>query len=200
MTKGQSLINYQATHAHGGNSFGPSMQTKIDVFSAQWSAGLNTYNQCLSNSSLQTVNSSFGNFTTIGKTVPTINATNFVDLSFDLDSDILTAGEKYPAILKVKVKYLTYAGINTGFIFKEPSIQLKSTTTESYQIGDIRFIVDSQPQNFVTTYIDTLLTVSGTVVTPIAPGYAAAAAYYVSPGTATKISLDVRKMGLYKPK
>src|SRR5262245_19359874 len=44
---GQDKINYQATHAHGGNSFGPANQTEINKFAQQWSDAQEAWTACM---------------------------------------------------------------------------------------------------------------------------------------------------------
>ena len=195
MSKGEALINYQATHAHGGNNYGAEMQTAINSFYPQWKAATNIYSKCIAGAS---GNSQFKSVSTIGKSVSAINANTYVDLVFDLDTEVASLNNKIPATLRIKVKYLTYNGMTTGFLFKDPSIQLKNTAVGTYQFGDLHFVIENQAQDFVTTYIDTLISVSDTVLKPIALGYGSAIAYYPSPTASTKIAIEIRKVSPIK--
>lgn len=196
-SKGETLINYQATHAHGGNNYGAEMQTTINSFYPQWKAATNIYSKCIAGSATSG-NSQFKSVATIGKSVSAMNANTYVDLVFDLDTEVANLNNKIPATLRIKVKYLTYNGMTTGFLFKDPSIQLKTTAVGTYQFGDLHFVIENQAQDFVTTYIDTLISVSDTILAPIALGYGSAIAYYTAPSASTKIAIDIRKVSPIK--
>lgn len=194
MSKGQSLITYQATHAHGGNSFSSSMQTYIDAFLPQWNTGLNNQNTCLASTSDEDPSNSSQYFRTSAKSFTGLNTTNYMTMTYDLETDVADPSQKLPILFTIRVKYLTYSNVVNGFLFRDPMIQLKRSGVSPVQMGDIHLYLDDIHQEYVTDYTSTLAVAGSTAQTALALNYGAEPAYYPDIGPSTRVAFEFRKV------
>jgi len=195
--KGEELIDYQATHAHGGNTFGSFMQPKIDVFKPSWGQAMDNYDECLSEVLSGSQGSFVKNLSLSGKSqIPnlmnTLNNNNWVPIQWDLETDVASAHRgKFAATLKIEARLNKGSdGALEGLLLRNPVLRLKSGS-QNIQISGLMVILDEKVQVQVTTYSGISKVVGGTEDVALVAG--SGAAYVVAPGVsdATKIGLQI---------
>lgn len=150
MSRGEALIDYQSTHAHGGNSFTSSMQEEIDKFKASWTGAQNNYQECLEQGAS---NGSVG-LKTIDKVMPNILRTadnnSWSSVEWDLEKE-LGGHSQFKAILKVEAKLNKFNGVISGLLIRNPTMRLKDGSPNILVSGMMVYI-NGVKQTSVTTY------------------------------------------------
>jgi mono/diheme cytochrome c family protein len=190
MERGSSLIDYQATHAHGGNNLNPAVtQPIIDGFKPAWVAAQTQYLQC----QVQAGGGAGGTkFITVDKAIPNLmntvnNANSWVPVEFDLESEskVAAGNGAFKAIFRIEARVQVVNGQNKGVNFRNPSLRLK-TGSQNVEIKTLSIEIDGNDQNLVTTYADVNTIVNQTTNTPLISNSGAAFAYYPAVTATTK--------------
>jgi mono/diheme cytochrome c family protein len=195
--KGDVLIDYQATHAHGGNNFSLAMQSKLDAFKPSWNQAEDAYQVCLAQAANQNGGSFVKNLRLVDKSqitglANTANNTNsWVSIQWDLETEVLGGNTaKFAAYLKVEARLNKDGGAVDGIMFRNPSMRLKSGS-ENIEVSGIMIALDGQIQKQVTTFSGVSKIVAGTSDNSLVGNSGAAYAVYANISDATKISLQI---------
>lgn len=203
---GQSLIDYQATHAHGGNSFGPQMQPQIDAFKPTWNVGMDAYNACLRSgptpgsggggteaSSGRTIE--LGEKTVTGIEQTRTNATLWRTVSWNTAVETTTADQQnvLKSTFTIEVRYFMNGTNLMGLMFRNPKLRL-AAGQDGVRLQGLALKLDGQNASAFTTY-DTLdIVVSGTTEVSLAPGFGSAV--YMQMGTTADSRVAFEIVGL----
>jgi len=203
MQKGSTLIDYQSTHSHGGNSLGPQLQSSIDAFKPKWNTAQEAYLSCLSSSAPLGI--SVGLMTKeiiipgILSTLPPTGQTSsnvWVKASWDLSADLAEGVSssylnKFQAILEIESKLMLYSGQVVGYQFRNPKLRLKTNLDTGVEVAGLQIFIDGVLQDQVTTYQDVFAEAKSMTAVPIAEGMGSAIAYYDNMGFNNKISIGI---------
>jgi len=164
-SKGQALINYQATNPHGGNSI--NLTNEIAAVQQPWANATAAYTECL----VQNPNKEEGTgvaFNVMENDLTGITGC-FKEFAWDLYINSGDRAGQIQARFTIDARLYTYDGSVTGFEFRNPALQLAGSQAP-IQIDGIKFTVMGQLQDSTTTYSRVSETVSGTAKTMLAPG------------------------------
>lgn len=199
MARGENLIDYQATHAHGGNSFSSAMQPLIDTFKPSWVSAKEDHAECLTEGANQGGGgNSSGSLKVIGKAIPNIMPTadnnNWATVEWDLENEVEAwAIGKFKAKLKVEAKLNKVGGVISGLLIRNPSMQLKSGS-RNISVSGMMIYIDGQKQQSVTTYSGLSQIVSLTTSVPLVTSSAAAYATYNGFLATTTLGFDFNEV------
>ncbi len=198
--RGETLIDYQATHAHGGNNFGTHMQPQLNVIKPSWTEANDEYLDCMA----QAASSSGGTGSArqlrlIGKSniqnlMGTLNNNNWVPIEWDLSNDV-PGGYRgiFNAVLRVEAKIMNVGGAPGGLLLRNPTMRLKSGASR-LQIHGIMILLDSRVQAAVTTFSGISRVVASSTNTALVDGSGSAYAAYPNISDSTLISLEINEL------
>lgn len=170
--KGQQLIDFQATHPHGGNSI--NLTNEIAAVQQPWAAAVTAYSECLAQNPNEEVDSG-APFNVKEKALTGING-NFREFAWDLYVDSGDRAGEIRATFRIEARLYTYQGAVVGYEFRNPSLQLVAGQP-AVQVDGIRFTMIGQLQDAATTYARVTANVGGTAKTMLAPDIANAMVY-----------------------
>lgn len=196
MQKGQSLIDYQATHPHGDN--GVNLTTQIAAVQAPWAAGQANYATCLaSNPDPGGGSGSTSDVRTLDKVIPGIDATltqngTFKTISWDVSTEVFNANQKglLNAVLTLDVRYALQGTVAVGLEFKNPRMHLKAAGA-TIEVTGLNLYLDKVLQDRVTIYSTIDAMVNSTTDIILAPGFANSLVYYPQVTANTLVSFDI---------
>lgn len=194
MERGTTLIDYQATHAHGGNSLSATdTQPQIDAFKPQWVQAQNQYLDCLVKNSGSAVGAKFA---LAGKPIPnlmnTANNTTWIPVEWDLESQAASpaANGQFKAFFKAEARLQVVSGVPSGIIFRNPSLRLKSGS-QNIEVKALTIMIDGDTQNLVTTYSTIAAIVNSTSDTVLVSNSSSALAYYPGVSATTQVAFII---------
>lgn len=195
--RGEELIDYQATHAHGGNNFTSAMQTEIDKFKPSWTNAKNNYDDCLeqgANDDGVTTNS----LKTASKIIPniqnTLNNNTWITVEWDLENDVEeNAKGKFKAMLRVEAKLNQVNGFASGLLIRNPKMKLK-TGSQNISVANMMIYIDGKKQIAVTTYSGVSKIINSEVYTDLVKGSGAAYAIYENLSATTQVGFDFNEV------
>lgn len=180
--KGEQLIDFQATHPHGGNSI--NLTNEIANVQASWKAATDAYSQCLAENPDEQVSTGVP-FDVIDKPLTAITST-FKEYSWDLNLDSKDRAGEVKATFRIEAHLYSYMGNVVGLEFRNPSIQLATGQT-AITLEAIRFTVNGQLQTTASTYLPVSMVVSGTTKTMLAPGLGTTFIEVAAPSATTTV-------------
>ncbi len=196
--RGENLIDYQATHAHGGNSFSSAMQPQIDAFKPSWTTAKEDHADCLIEGASQGGGNSSGSLVVTGKVLPNILPTadnnNWVTVEWDLETEVEPwAVGKFKAKLKVEAKLNKVGGVISGLFIRNPAVQLNSGSA-NISVSGMMINIGGQRQQTVTTYSGISQIVSLTTFVPLVNSSAAAYSAYNGFQATTTVGFDFNEV------
>lgn len=183
--RGEELIDYQSTHAHGGNNFNSSMQVEIDKFKPTWTLAQSDFNDCMARGASAAGGSGGASgLLTVPKAIPNIERTatnnSWVTAEWDLEREVDGwAAGRFKATLRAETRLHTVGGEVVGLLIRNPTIQLKSGSS-NILVNGLMIAIDGRKQAAVTTYLSVSKIISGT--TQIKLLESSASAYAAYPG------------------
>lgn len=153
MDKGENLIDYQSSNAHGGNNFDASVGAKIGTFKSSWTRAKDNYLNCLEESadsgdtlSLRT------NSKVITNIARTAQDNSWVPIEWDLETEVEgMSNGKFNAILRAEARLNKINNEIAGLFIRNPSLRLKSAG-KNISVSGLMLYVDNVKQTAVTTY------------------------------------------------
>lgn len=205
LAKGESLIEYKATHPHGDN--GVNLTAEIAEFKPEWSVGQEEYLICLASNS----GSGEGRLRVDAKPVPDIsqtirtNATTgltenstgnnaWKSIEWDIEAEVpMAARGEFKAFLKAEARFAVQSGQVIGFEIRNPSMRLKSVGAgdRNLEVNGLNLFLDNQFQFNVTTFTSVSKVVAATTDVPLAPGSAYAMAWFPEARNNTAVSFEI---------
>lgn len=195
MARGESLIDYQSTNAHGGNNFDATNQTRINAFKPSWTQAKNNYLNCLDESA--TVGGNAGLRTT-SKAIPNIMATatnnNWVGIEWDLETEAEgLANGTYGAILRIEARLNRENGEIAGLFLRNPTLRLKAEG-QNILVDGLMIYVGGVKQTAVTTYTGVSQIVNTTTAVNLAGPSGAAYITYTNFIESTTLGLEITEI------
>ncbi len=204
MSKGESLIEYKATHPHGDN--GVNLTTEIAALKPEWNAGQEEYLVCLASNT----GDGSGRLRVDGKAVPAIQQTIRVDsttglvenvtgnnawkpVEWDIEADVPVASRgQFQALLKAEARFAVSSGEVVGFEVRNPTMRLKNASTGNnhIRVDGMNLFLDDQLQFNVTTYTGVSKVVDKTTEVQIAAGSAYAMAWFPEAVSTTSLAFE----------
>lgn len=186
---GAQKIVDQATSNHKQPNTGTQHLNETSTLLADWKNSEIDYNSCLQSTGNADIDSS-GDFAvrTIQKMVPANLNTTFVRMEWDLESQ---SSSKLPVVAGIDIRRAFIAGNPTpqGYEFRNPTLRLKTATTESHYVRSLNILVNGALQSEITTYKNIEATIANTTNFNLASGFGNAWAVRTV-ANADTISLD----------
>lgn len=194
--RGESVIDYQSTHAHGGNNLTSELQKEIDVFKPSWTQAQTDYLDCMSRSSLPPTGNadSARNLKLNDKVIPnimgTLNGNRWASVEWDVEFE---SGDSYKGyfktILKVEAKLNQMEGSVSGVLFRNPKMRLKGGSV-NIEVSGLMIHLGGQRQSSVTTYSGVSKVLGSTSEVDLVDGGGSAYVPWPQAGEATLVSFE----------
>lgn len=204
MQKGESLIEYKATHPHGDN--GINLTNEIAALKPEWNSGQEIYLSCLASNT-----GGSGRLRVDAKAVPNIQQTirtnpttgllenttgtnSWKAVEWDIEAEVpMAARGQFQAFLKAEARFAIQSGQVIGFEIRNPLMRLKTAGVagKNIEVNGLNLFLDNELQFNVTTYIGISKVVTATTETPLAPGAAYAMAWYPEAQNSTTLSFEI---------
>ena len=199
--RGAPLIEYQATHAHGGNNFTEAKQAEINEFKPEWTSAQADYLECLNSSVRGEDQVGFAqNLKITGKPFPnlmgTLNNNNWVNAEWDLETSVETMylGE-FKVILRAEARLNRVNGVAAGIFIRNPTMRLKSGSS-NIEVSGLMISIDGVKQTLVTTYSGISKIIATTSNTALVDGVASGSAYlsFAAVSATTNIGFELNEI------
>lgn len=193
--RGEDLIDYQATHAHGGNNFNSSMQVEIDKFKPNWDLAQSDFTDCMARgASAASGGGGASGLLTAPKAITNIERTadnnSWVPVEWDLESEVdAWAQGRFKATLRFEARLNKVNGVIGGLLLRNPTMKLK-TGSGNISVSGLMLLIDGKKQTAVTTYQSLSKIVSGTAQVPLVSSSASAYASYPDFVATTRVSFE----------
>lgn len=205
--RGAALINFQSTHAHGGNSFDDSMNVKLDVFRPSWESAQVAHLNCVANAGTNKSGGTVSDLLLNSKqATPDIaglmntlsNQSAWVNIEWDLEQDVnpVLAG-RFKALLKVEARLSGTTNNITGISFRNPKLRLKAGAEGNIRIDSLAVVLDDTKQPLVTTFFGLSRIVEpSTADVPLVDQIYTAYANYPAFQASTSIALEIGEISI----
>lgn len=198
--RGESVIDYQATHAHGGNNFTSEMQKEIDVFKPSWTQAQSDYLECMARSIKPPTGNadSARNLKLNGKKISgimtTLNNNRWTSVEWDVEFESGDAYKGYfKAILKVEAKLNQIGSQVSGLLVRNPKMKLKGGSV-NIDVSGLMIYIDNQKQASVTTYSGISKILSSTSEVELVDGGGSAYVPWPQMGEETLLSFEFNEI------
>ncbi len=188
-SKGQQLINFQATTPHGGNNI--NLTSEIAAVKQPWADANAAYSECLAANPDETSEAGLP-FNVSEKALMGING-NFREFAWDLFVNSGDRPGEIRAMFRIEARLYSYQNGVVGYEFRNPSLQL-AAGQPAVQVDGIRFTVKGQLQDAATTYTALSANVTGTAKTMIATNIGNALVYL--PGASATLPVGFQFINL----
>ncbi|MBX3021863.1 MAG: hypothetical protein KF799_09325 [Bdellovibrionales bacterium] len=193
---GVSKVAFMATNPqHKPPYTGTHNKAAVDLFSAQWNTAQGLYLECQSKSQNGGVNEALLTAPKAANRIYTgANATQTLTWELDLASDVdPSTNRAVPARISIDVKVLYQNNLAQGYIFTNPTLQLKDTM-KPVVIEGLFFQINRQAISSQTTFTNVSRVVTGAQSVPLMN---AQANTLISPlGTSDTFQLYIRRIAL----
>lgn len=174
---GESLINYQATHPHGGNNFGAENEARIAQFSGEWSAAKVEFQKCQQEKSASSGTEISRDLKFVSKTIPDLEATRtngavWATVTWNLGDELERENlrKRLSGQLSVEVQYWrNNQGQPIGLAVRNPRLQL-SATQDAVFLKGVRVYLNNSLRESITTFLKLNRTVASGQDLPLSGG------------------------------
>lgn len=162
---GQEVIDYQATHPHGGNQFGAANREAIDAILPEWNAAQVEYYECMSSNGEEEIPviPLWRDIKLKNKLIPNIaqtetNQSLWLEVKWNLSTEVEPTSEqgKISGEFIVNIRYWMIEKdgnyTNAGLSIKNPRIRLNSGQKDIYLDG-LKFFLDGVFKSGATNYL-----------------------------------------------
>lgn len=187
---GADKISNQAVNdAHKPPYTGSHNIAHIAELKSYWAAAQTEYTTCSSETGRNSAGNSFSVKST-NKQVSEKLATTFMRMEWDLETQ---GNRKVPLIAGIEIRRSVIGGVTKGYEFRNPTLRLKNTTSDSYQARALNIYINNILQSEVTTYANIDQIISAMTDVNLSAGAANAFAA-MPPATTDMIAIEWQRL------